>query len=194
MALFFTGSGGGRGSDGVAAAREIAFRRPSTGAVMLRRARDASLERVAIATCLVLAAASGGWAALSIAGSPNGYDVREIVPPIANGFAWKKSVAPVRNAAVDLDPIITGSLPDRTNPEAALPSTLAGQVQPANPGRAYVLRRVSGGSALVEGPIGLRQIVPGAVLPGAGRVISIRQTGAGWVVVTSETIIGPTPL
>ena len=34
----------------------------------------------------------------------------------------------------------------------------------------------------------------GTVLPGAGRVISIQPTGAGWVVVTSETIIGPTRL
>ena len=194
MVFSLTGLRGGRGADDVSAAREAAFRRPSTGAVMLRRARDASLERVAIATCLILAGVSGGWAALAISGSPNGYDVREIVPPIANGFAWKKSVTPVRNAAIDLDPVTTGSLPDRSNPDGALPSDPKGAAQPTSAGRAYVLRRVSGGSALVEGPSGLRQIVPGAVLPGAGRVISIRQTGAGWVVVTSETIIGPTPL
>ncbi|WP_331326106.1 hypothetical protein [Methylorubrum populi] len=31
----------------------------------------------------------------------------------------------------------------------------------------------------------------GSVLPGAGRVLSIRRTGAGWVVITTETIIGP---
>ena len=194
MAFFSTGVRGGRGADGGSAAREMAFRRPSAAALMLRRARDASLERAAIATCLVLATVSGGWAAFSIAGSPNGYDVRQIVPPIANGFAWKKGVTPVRNAALDLDPVTTGSLPDRADPDGILPSDPTGQARPSSPGRPYVLRRVSGGSALVEGPNGLRQVVPGAVLPGAGRVISIRQTGAGWVVVTSETIIGPTPL
>jgi hypothetical protein len=57
-----------------------------------------------------------------------------------------------------------------------------------------VLRRVTNGVAVVEGPSGLRQVVPGAVLPGAGRILSIRDTGAGWVVVTTDTIIGPTPL
>ncbi|KQP61633.1 hypothetical protein ASG40_02900 [Methylobacterium sp. Leaf399] len=172
-------------------AREAAVRRPSASATILRRARDAALERTAIGGCLVLAAVCGGWAAVSIAGSPNGYDVREIVPPIANGFAWKKSVSPVRTAAVDLDPLTTGSLPDRAVPAAA---EAGATPLAAVSGRPYVLRRVGDGTALVEGPSGLRQIVPGAVLPGAGRVISIRQTGAGWVVVTSETIIGPTPL
>ena len=191
MAFSLTGWRTERVGGGPASARESAIRRPSASALMLRRARDAAIERAAIGGCLALAVATGAWAAYAIAGSPNGYDVRQIVPPIANGFAWKKTVAPVRNAAIDLDPLTTGSLPEPPRPEisAATPDG-----RPAGLTKAYVLRRVSEGTALVEGPSGLRQIVPGAVLPGAGRVISIRQTGAGWVIVTSETIIGPTPL
>lgn len=185
---------GSRGTERRPGTSGGAMRRPSAAAVMLRRTRDAALERAAIAACLILAAVSGGWAAYGIAGSPNGYDVRQIVPPITNGFAWKKGVGPVRTAAADLDPSTTGSLPERAGPEAEPARDPAAPSQASVPGRSYILRRVSAGSALVEGPAGLRQIVPGTVLPGAGRVISIRATGAGWVVVTSETIIGPTPL
>jgi hypothetical protein len=48
---------------------------------------------------------------------------------------------------------------------------------------------VNSGVALVEGPDGLREVVPGAVIPGAGQVLSIERSGTGWAVVTSETII-----
>ena len=183
----------GRVENALTAATKVAIRRPSASALLLRRARDAAMERAAIGGCLFLAAVSGGWAAYGIAGSPNGYDVRQIVPPVANGFAWKKSVTPVRTAAADLDPLTTGSLPEQPRVEANASSSSSGAL-PVTAAKSYVLRRVSGGTALVEGPSGLKQIVPGAVLPGAGRVISIRETGAGWVVVTSETIIGPAPL
>jgi hypothetical protein len=161
--------------------------RPSTGAELLRRARAATLERVAVGICLGLAAVSGSFAAYSISGASNTYSVQPFLPALGGGFAWRRNPAPVREAALDLDPTTTGSLPE---PDAR-PSA---QTESAPAGRGYVLRRVSGGAALVEGPEGLRQVVPGAVLPGAGRILSIRATGAGWVVITSETIIGPTPL
>ncbi len=158
---------------------------------MLRRARDATFERVAIGLCLTLALGSGSFAAYTIAGSTGDYSVQRILPPSIGAFAWKKGVVPVREAALDVDPTTTGSLPDR--PEARRVSA-SSPTEPAATSGGYVLRRVSGGVAVVEGPSGLRQVVPGTVLPGAGRILSIRATGAGWVVVTTDTIIGPTPL
>ena len=174
-----------------------AYRRPLAGAQVLRRARDAAIERAVIGGCLMLALVSGSFAAYTLAGSTGEYRVQNIVPPMSGGFAWKKGVAPIRTAAVaaiDLDPLITGALPDRPAAAEAPASPPTDRPEPDAPSRGYVLRRVSGGTALVEGPSGLRQVVPGAVLPGAGRVISIRATGSGWVVVTSDTIIGPAPL
>lgn len=168
-------------------------RRPLDGTQLLRRAREAAFERAAIAVCLVLAVGSGGFAAYAVSGTARDYAVQRFLPPTIAGFAWKRELAPAQTAALDLDPLITGSLAERaTSPEAeAVPAERA---EGGAPARGYVLRRVSGGIAVVEGPSGLRQVGPGAVLPGAGRVVSIRFTGAGWVVVTSETIIGPTPL
>lgn len=156
---------------------------------MLRRARDASIERATIGLCLTLALGSGSFAAYAIAGSDGNYSVQQILPPAIGAFAWKKGIAPSREAALDIDPTITGSLPDRPDTQ---PSHSTGEA-PA-PAGGYVLRRVTNGVAVVEGPSGLRQVVPGAVLPGVGRILSIRDTGAGWVVVTTDTIIGPTPL
>lgn len=161
--------------------------RPSTGAELLRRARAAAAERAAIAGCIALALVSGSFAAYSITGASNTYSVQPFLPALGGAFAWKRNAAPVREAALDLDPTTTGSLPEP--PRAAIE-----RPEPTPSARGYVLRRVSDGGALVEGPEGLRRVVPGAVLPGVGRILAIRATGAGWVVITSETIIGPTPL
>lgn len=167
--------------------RRPGYARPSTGAEILRRTRAAALERMVVGLCLGLAMVSGSFAAYSILGASNAYSVQPFLPALSGGFAWRRNVAPAREAALDLDPTTTGSLPDPVAKPAA-------RTEPAPGARGYVLRRVSDGAALVEGPEGLRQVVLGAVLPGAGRVLSIRATGSGWVVITSETIIGPTPL
>lgn len=175
-----------------------AHRRPLAGAQALRRARDAAFERAAIGICLGLAVVSGAFAAYTIAGGARDYAVQRFLPASIGAFAWKQGVAPSRTAALDLDPTTTGALADRPAPVEIRPgearSEAADRTEPGVAARGYVLRRVAGDGAWVEGPNGLRQIVPGAVLPGAGRVISIQPTGAGWVVVTSETIIGPTRL
>jgi hypothetical protein len=42
----------------------------------------------------------------------------------------------------------------------------------------------------VEGLDGLHVVVPGSVLPGAGRVLSIERLGGDWTIVMSETVIG----
>ncbi|WP_082507781.1 hypothetical protein [Methylobacterium sp. Leaf113] len=166
------------------------YRRPSAGAEIRRRSRAAAIERAAVAVCLGLAVVSGSFAAYAITGASNNYSVQPFLPAGGGGFLFKRGAAPVREAALDLDPTTTGALPD----PVPLPSAPERAESSPSARGGYVLRRVADGAALVEGPEGLRQVVPGAVLPGAGRILSIRATGAGWVVITSETIIGPTPL
>ena len=153
--------------------------RPSAGAELLRRTRAAAVERAAVAICLGLAVVSGSFAAYAITGASNTYSVQPFLPAVGGGFAWKRAVAPVREAALDLDPTTTGALPD------PVPSAAPERGEAAPTARGYVLRRVAEGAAVVEWPEGLRQVVPGAVLPWAGRILSIRATGAVCVVITS---------
>jgi hypothetical protein len=55
----------------------------------------------------------------------------------------------------------------------------------------WVLREVYNGSALVESRSrGLYEVMPGNVIPGAGRVESIERRGARWVVITDKGLIG----
>jgi hypothetical protein len=167
------------------------FHSALTAAELVRRARAAALERAVFGLVAGLALASGAFAAWTIAGGPRPYDVRAIVPFTAGPMAWKQGVSPeAPPAPADLDPLVTGSLPDGP-PRAATPD--APNRPPVEPaGRGYTLRGVAGGVALIEGPGGLREASPGTVLPGAGRVLSILPAGAGWIVVTSETIIATT--
>ena len=49
-----------------------------------------------------------------------------------------------------------------------------------------MVRDVYRGIALVEGPQGAVEVMPGDTLPGAGTVRAIERRGDGWVVVTSR--------
>lgn len=53
----------------------------------------------------------------------------------------------------------------------------------------WVLREVFDGAAMVESRHGLYEVVPGANLPGLGRVQTIRRQDGRWVVVTPKGII-----
>lgn len=53
----------------------------------------------------------------------------------------------------------------------------------------WVLREVFDGAAMVESRHGLYEVVPGANLPGLGRVETIRRQDGRWVVVTPKGII-----
>jgi outer membrane murein-binding lipoprotein Lpp len=53
----------------------------------------------------------------------------------------------------------------------------------------FSLRRVYDGVALVEGRMGVIELVPGAPLPGGGRVEDIKREDGHWVVVTSRGLI-----
>ncbi|MEJ0052871.1 MAG: hypothetical protein WDN02_17015 [Methylovirgula sp.] len=80
----------------------------------------------------------------------------------------------------------TGSIPNAAAPS---PVTLASAVAPrhaSQPLNDWVVRDVYRGIALVEGPQGAIEVMPGDTLPGAGTVRAIERRGDGWVVVTSR--------
>ena len=57
--------------------------------------------------------------------------------------------------------------------------------------RAFVLRDVAGGRAIVEGAHGFEEVVPGDILPGGARVEKIERRGAKWLVLTDRGAIAP---
>lgn len=50
----------------------------------------------------------------------------------------------------------------------------------------WIVRDVYRGIALVEGPQGAMEVMPGDILPGAGTVRAIERRGEGWIVLTSR--------
>jgi Skp family chaperone for outer membrane proteins len=57
--------------------------------------------------------------------------------------------------------------------------------------RAFVLRDVEGGRAIVEGAHGLEEVVAGDILPGGARVEKIERRGTKWLVLTDRGVIAP---
>ncbi|MCP1551363.1 MULTISPECIES: hypothetical protein [Methylorubrum] len=164
--------------------------RPVAGSIAARRAREAAGERTVLASLVLLALTASGFAGYAIATGTHEYAVQAVLPAGTAPFTWKKTVAQGRLADPDFDPVTTGSLPDR--PVAAAAGLQGPAELPAlPPAGAYALRGVADGIATLENREGQRKAALGSVLPGAGRVLSIRRTGAGWVVITTETIIGP---
>jgi hypothetical protein len=53
----------------------------------------------------------------------------------------------------------------------------------------WVVRDVYHGIALVEGPHGSIEVIPGETIPGAGTVKSIEKRGNGWIVLTSRGLV-----
>ncbi|AWN37642.1 hypothetical protein [Methylobacterium radiodurans] len=161
--------------------------RPLAGAVARRRRREARIERAVLGGALLLALTASGFAGYVITGGSRPYAVQAVLPAGVQTFAWKRGPDP---APIDLDPTTTGAIPERPSAPPAPEPAAAGS---------YTLRRVStgpeGSVAVLEeagGPV--REVATGGELPGAGRVLAIRSTGAGWVVITTQTIIGPARL
>jgi len=92
-----------------------------------------------------------------------------------------------RNQAPDGD--ATGTIPGPDG-QPVDPMTLASAEAPPRrtpaPINDWVVRDVYHGIALVEGPQGAVEVVPGDVLPGAGTVRAIQRRGDGWIVLTSR--------
>ncbi|CAO4186500.1 hypothetical protein [Methylorubrum extorquens] len=180
-----------RSSLGTASRAASLRARPVAGSIATRRAREAAGERTVLAGLVLLALTASGFAGYAIATGTHEYAVQAVLPAGTAPFTWKKTVAQGRLADPDFDPVTTGSLPDR--PVAAAAAGLQGATQSPvlPPAGAYALLGVTDGIATLENQEGQRTAALGSVLPGAGRVLSIRRTGAGWVVITTETIIGP---
>ena len=64
-------------------------------------------------------------------------------------------------------------------------------LNPTAPYRAFVLRDVEDGRAVVEGARGLEDVGPGDVLPGGARVERIERRGPNWIVLTDRGAIAP---
>lgn len=165
--------------------------RPLAGAVTRRRRREARVERAVLGAALLLALTASGFAGYVITGGSRPYAVQAVLPSGVQAFAWKRGPEPAP-APIDLDPTTTGAIPERR------PAAIPEPPEPAISG-SYTLRRVSAGPAgsvavLEEAGGPVREVAAGGELPGAGRVLAIRNTGAGWVVITTQTIIGPAQL
>lgn len=83
-------------------------------------------------------------------------------------------------ANADASRDITGSVPDRASAkDQSKPAIVEG----------WILREVYRGRAMVEHRDGLYEVMPGADLPGIGKVQTITQQNGRWVVVTAKGLI-----
>ena len=107
----------------------------------------------------------------------------------------KRAAAPVVAALAPAQPgpaAVPAKLPTPPLPPIAPPDVskeTTGSIAPRPPIRNWVVREVHGNVAIVEGPYGYREIGPGDMLPGAGRVERIERRGRDWAVVTNQGTI-----
>ncbi len=122
----------------------------------------------------------------------------------------ERSQASVAGAEQDIDPKAIQSTLDkaahgeRPITTAAIPASGEPQdIEPASPRvqtalepqkkplvlSNWVVRDVYDGIALVEGPEGALEVMPGDYLPGAGVVKSIERRGGGWILLTSRGMV-----
>lgn len=76
----------------------------------------------------------------------------------------------------------------RVQSQAPLPPAEA-QKKASQPVADWVVRDVYDGIALVEGPGGAFEVMPGENIPGVGTVKSIERRGRGWIVVTNHGLV-----
>ena len=86
-------------------------------------------------------------------------------------------------ANADASRDVTGSIPDRTASAAPKDQSKPPIVE------GWVVREIYRGRALLENRDTLYEVMPGADLPGVGKVQSISQQNGRWVVVTSKGLI-----
>lgn len=97
---------------------------------------------------------------------------------------------PARTAKLSDTPYRGASAPDR-DITGSIGGTSTVAAHPARPPaiEGWTLRRVINGAAVLQGRVGLVQVLPGESLPDLGRVESIKRQGNHWVVVTSRGMI-----
>lgn len=154
------------------------------------RAREAVGDRIVMCLGLALTLSAIGLPVYALHFSDGYTYLKSAVTDTAIG----RAVAANAKHSVDLSPATTGSL---TKKDVELAGRTGGTAAQSIDRRAqfqrYVVHRATGGSALIEGPEGLWWVTPGMTLPGIGQVISIERSDAGWVVLTTETMITQSP-
>lgn len=155
------------------------------------RAREAVGDRIVICLGLALTLSAIGLPVYALHLS-EGYTYLKTAVS-STPISRTASATPARS--VDLSPATTGSL---TKKDVELAAGHKGDTATQSGNRRtqfqrYVVHRATGGSALIEGPEGLWWVTPGMTLPGIGQIISIERSDAGWVVLTTETMITQSP-
>jgi hypothetical protein len=91
------------------------------------------------------------------------------------------------------EPMTTASIPAASEPQDAMTEDGRPLAEPRRQPPLlsnFVVRDVYDGIALVEGPEGAIEVMPGDTIPGAGVVKSIERRGGGWIVLTSRGLVG----
>lgn len=165
------------------------------------RAKEAMGQRVTYAVGFVLAALSAAFAAYTIDSRSGQNALPSVLPSLAGGVPTNisRGLSTTWNRQRNADPDNTGSVKKSAATAAKADEGKTGEASAQADSKSatahsYVVRKVVRGAALVEGPEGLQAVIPGVVLPGAGRIMKIEQQDSGWVVVTSETVIKTAPL
>jgi hypothetical protein len=154
------------------------------------RAREAVGDRIVMCLGLALTLSAIGLPVYALHLSEGYTYLKSAVTDTAAGRSAANSTS-----SSDPSPATTGSL-TRKDVEPAAGQKRDAAAQTAGRGvqfQRYVVHRATGGSALIEGPEGLWWVTPGMTLPGIGQVISIERSDAGWVVLTTETMITQSP-
>lgn len=176
------------------------------------RELQAAKRGTSAATIAIVACCGGIMGSLATIGAAKYLPLALVPSAIANGdvvqrlahidselAALKASIATSAPKDAARGEEQSGSLPetgakaasDTTGPK---PEAASAPISTASPPTdsvvdGWVLRNVSGGSALVEGRPGLIQVMPGDSLPGVGRIETIKREDGRWVVVTSGGLI-----
>jgi hypothetical protein len=155
------------------------------------RAREAVGDRIVMCLGLALTLSAIGLPVYALHLSDGYTYLKTAVTDTTAG----RAVTANSTRSVDLSPATTGSL-SKKDIEPAAGQKRDAAAQTASRGvqfQRYVVHRATGGSALIEGPDGLWWVTPGMTLPGIGQIISIERSDAGWVVLTTETMITQSP-
>jgi hypothetical protein len=154
------------------------------------RAREAVGDRIVMCLGLALTLSAIGLPVYALHLSEGYTYLTSAVTDTAAGRAPANSTR-----SSDPSPATTGSL-TRKDVEPTAGQKRDAAARTASRGvqfQRYVVHRATGGSALIEGPEGLWWVTPGMTLPGIGQIISIERSDAGWVVLTTETMITQSP-
>jgi hypothetical protein len=157
----------------------------------LIRARQIAGDRITICLGAVLTVCAVALPVYVIQTSDGRPDVQTVLPSNVANIPVNRGFAAGRGRGSFGEPETTGAVSKEVagGQEDQRTGAGTGAGAPDMQPKRYVVRGVSDGVALVEGPEGLWAVVPGAKLPGAGRIQSIEKSGKGWIVVTSETTI-----